>query len=158
MNKQQELGCSHSLRRAPNYRSGLVGEVSFWGCKKGMAQRANDRCGNGLDKNGVMRLALTIHNEPHRKCPALLIACTASSTVSSNHRRSDISKVSWWRGTLRQDGMWNMHVDMEVSRKACGMIDCLFKSVGVSKMTDTSPLSFASLPLPFHHACRLSNS
>ena len=96
-----------------------------------MAWRARDRCRNGLDKNRVMSI-LTICNEPQRKCPTLLIACTVSSTVSSNHRRSNISEVSWWRGTLRLDGMWNVHVDAEVG-KACGMMDCLFKSVGVSK-------------------------
>ena len=117
--------------RAPDYKSGLAGEVSFWGCKKVTARRARDRCGNGLDKNRVMSI-LTICNEPQRKCPALLIACTASSTVSSNHRRSDISEGSWWRGTLRLDGMWNVDVDVEVG-KACGVMDCLFKSVGVSK-------------------------
>ena len=53
------------------------------------------------------------------------MACTASSTVSSNHRRSDTSEVSWWGGTLRLDGMWNMHVDVEVG-KAGGVMDCLF--------------------------------
>ena len=57
-----------------------------------------------------------------------------------------MSHVSEWgrrrtlRGTLRLDAMWNVHVDMEVG-KAWGMMDCLFKSVGVSKMTDTSLIS-----------------
>ena len=79
-----------------------------------------------------MTSILTIHNEPQRKCPALLIASTASSTVSSNHSRSDISEVSWWRGTLTLDEMWNVHIDVEVGN-ACGVMDCLFKLVGVSK-------------------------
>ena len=96
-----------------------------------MARCASDRCGSGLDKNEMMSI-LTIRNEPQRKCLALLIACTASSSASSNYRRSDISEVGWWRGTLRLDGMWNVHVDVEVG-KACGVMDCLFKLAGVSK-------------------------
>ena len=49
-NKQQELGCSRSLRRTADYRSGLVGEVRFWGCKKGTARRANDNVEMGWIK------------------------------------------------------------------------------------------------------------